>query len=98
MLDPKHPLRNASIVSVTKCSLAVLTRQDFNLIGTMYPAFKNKIFELARMRQMATIQKEKDAKRMQAQHMIGLCVVDEEADHPSELCVDSSITSENDVS
>ena len=43
LLDPNNPLRNASIVSVTKCSLAVLTKADFDLICNTYPAFKKKI-------------------------------------------------------
>jgi len=37
LLDASSPLRNASVVSITKCSLAVLTKADFELICEMYP-------------------------------------------------------------
>ena len=60
LLEAKNPLRTASVISLTKCSLAVLTRADFEHIGEMYPAFKDKIFELVRKRKMANQQKEKD--------------------------------------
>ena len=53
LLDPKNPLRTASVLSLTKCSLAILTRADFEHIGEMYPAFKEKIFDLVRKRKMA---------------------------------------------
>ena len=48
LLDAKSPLRKANVVSMTKCSLAVLTRSDFELICEMYPVFQDKIFELAK--------------------------------------------------
>ena len=60
LLDPKNPLRSASVLSLTKCSLAVLTRADFELICQSYPAFRDKIFELVRKRKMSNVQKEKD--------------------------------------
>ena len=78
LLDPKNPLRSASVVSLTKCSLAVLTRADFELICKMYPAFKDKIFELVRKRKMSNSQKEKDQHIMEQQNANILGVVQEE--------------------
>lgn len=48
LLDEKSPLRKANVVSLTKCSLAMLTKKDFDMICESYPAFENKIFELAK--------------------------------------------------
>ena len=39
LLDAQSPLRKANVVSLTKCSLAVLSKTDFDLICDMYPAF-----------------------------------------------------------
>ena len=61
LLDFNSPLRQANVVSMTKCSLAVLTKNDFDLICEMYPIFQDKIFELAKQRKIANLQKEKDA-------------------------------------
>ena len=78
LLDPKNPLRTASVVSLTKCSLAVLTRADFEHIGEMYPAFKDKIFDLVRKRKMANQQKEKDQLIIQKQNANVLGIIEED--------------------
>ena len=55
LLDFNSPLRQANVVSMTKCSLAVLTKNDFDLICEMYPIFQDKIFELAKQRKIANL-------------------------------------------
>ena len=39
LLDVSNPLRQANITSITKCSLAVLSKNDFDMICQLYPAF-----------------------------------------------------------
>ena len=62
LLDMQNPLRQASVVTITKCSLAVLTKDDFELICKNYPIFESKIAELVKKRKLANQQKDKDVK------------------------------------
>ena len=62
LLNVQSPLRQANVVSITKCSLAMLTKTDFEMICEMYPTFQSKIFELAKQRKIQNLQKEKDMK------------------------------------
>lgn len=78
LLNVQSPLRQANVVSITKCSLAMLTKTDFEMICEMYPTFQSKIFELAKQRKIQNLQKEKDMKILIQQTTTELGVVPEE--------------------
>lgn len=62
LLDPELPLRMASVKSLTNVNLAVLTKEKFEILGIMYPQFKENIQKIVKQRlKFSLYNKNKDA-------------------------------------
>ena len=84
LLDRNNPKRTASVVSETKCSLAVLTFKNFLLICDSYPSFKRNITLLVRKRTLENFEKEKAQKLLDEQKDRSLGALEEHSDEISD--------------
>lgn len=59
LLSPDTPLRKASVRSLTMVNLAVLTREKFNEIETLYPQFRQNLDLIVKRRERAQMRVQK---------------------------------------
>ena len=60
LLNADAPLRQASVIAITKVSVAVLTLANFKLICLMYPEFERNIKNIVKERQIKNEVKQKN--------------------------------------